>query len=99
MGPYEVLLFQQKLSGGMVNQIFRCSNRDDLKDALIVRMNSLQSVCNLVDRETELFGIQVGHACGITEPLYLIFNNGLVYKYATGKPMDWGYLWDDHVGR
>jgi hypothetical protein len=83
----------------MVNQIYRCSEGENFEDALIVRVNSLQSSCNLLDREREILGLQIGYAAGITEPLYVIFNNGMIYRYATGKPMNWGYLWDEHVAR
>ena len=83
----------------MVNQIYRCSLGDNFEDAVIVRVNSLQDVCNLVDRERELFGLQIGHSAGITEPVFAIFDNGMVYGYAPGSPMKWGCLWDENISR
>ena len=89
----------KKLQGGMMNQVYRCSNGEDLKDAIVVRVNTLQHVCNLVDREKEFLGVQIGFAAGITQPVFAIFDNGIVYGYAPGSPMKWGCLWDDDISR
>ncbi len=78
----------QKLTGGIgVNHLFCCHLKSDLKrdDALVMRTfgDTLVDMC----REYEVMGMQIGAQLGISQPVYGIFSNGVVYKYAHGRTL------------
>ncbi len=60
-----------------------------MKDALVIRIfDQVEGEEGLNDdREYEVMGMQVAHKIGVAQPVYAIFNNGVVYKYATGRTL------------
>ena len=64
-----------------------------------MRIYSTQTLCDIIDRNRELYGMQVANVAQVSEPLHIIFNNGLVYGYAPGELGFWSMLWDDQLAR
>ncbi len=61
------------------------------KDALVLRIFGEMTLPDgmevTFDRNFEIMGLQLGHKIGISQPIYAIFENGVVYKYATGSTL------------
>ncbi len=63
----------------------------DKKNALVLRIFGVLKLPDGIeltfDRNFEIMGLQLGHKIGISQPIYAIFENGVVYKYATGSTL------------
>ncbi len=60
------------------------------KYALVLRIFGsikLDDIEILLDRDYEVMGLQLGHKIGVSQPVFAIFKNGVVYKYAIGRTL------------
>ncbi len=63
--------------------MIRCTHKDNLQDALIVRVYLRDN--DLLNRDSEVMGLQVAHAAGCGTPLIAIFKNGIVVGCFDGR--------------
>ncbi len=70
-----------------MNTLYLCHLSDDVdqQDALVVKIYMFTPDNVVIDRDQEVIFTQVAHAVGVGPPLYGIFDNGHVYKYAPGR--------------
>ena len=60
---------------------------EDKNDAIVVRVFNSNITMATVDRDNEVMAIQVAAAINVAAPVYALFKNGIVYKYANGRTL------------
>ena len=79
----------QKFTEGYMNCMLCCHLVSDehKSDAVVVRVFVNSVTFATVDRDTEVMSIQVAAAINVAAPVYALFKNGIVYKYAPGRTL------------
>lgn len=85
-------------SEGYINQMRRFHRKDDTakKDAIVVRVYGT-SLDMFVDRKKEFMAMQLARAAGCFQPILAVFDNGVAYKYASGRTLKQADLNDPRV--
>ena len=60
----------------------------DKQEAIVVRTYGVLKG-DLLSRDKEIMGMQLGHIAGCCAPLMGIFNNGHIYGYAQGRTLEY----------
>ena len=60
----------------------------DKKDAMVIRIFVSGAQGVIMDREMEILAIQVAAQINVGQPVYALFKNGIVYKYAAGRTLN-----------
>ena len=83
----------RQLVGGNVNKMKMFYQRADVShdDAVVVRVFS-DHLGNITARRTEFQALQIAHASGCFPTIHASFTNGIVYKYAKGRVLNFNDL-------
>ena len=59
----------------------------DKEDAVLLRIYGALGSGLKIDRDVEIMCLQVAAAVKVGQPVYAIFNNGIVYRFAPGRTL------------
>lgn len=82
----------QVFSKGVINSLVCFYQKTDPKrdDAIVVRVNGdALGEMGVSDRDREFLCLQVAQAAGVFPALYATFNNGMIYKFAPGRVLNY----------
>ena len=66
---------------------FNLKSDEDKQNAIVVRIFGtikMEGETFVMGTDAQVMGMQMAHCVGIAQPVYAIFKNGIVYRYAPG---------------